>query len=255
MSVILVICQRAVSQNVVYLLWNIERIIRLNTGFYQLLIRLLTLWDRLLHLFCCDRSCGGVRRVRNGRRCCPMFYSFISRRTSLLGCRGALLSSGSAVVWGMVTYGRLSNTRMAHLSLFVGRLRKPASKSTPAKQLDRKGGNPELRKRKRRQTPDVVKGCWMVLHADAQMNNEEGGVVCLSMWDVSWRSIGKRDDVTGKRSESIWKFCFVRQIFQKGKIIHLLSYLLSTFKNVIFYFSVVCLSSENAGTYFHTANT
>jgi hypothetical protein len=172
-------------------------------------------------------------------------------RTSLQGRWGAACCLLCAQPW-CGDAQPLSNTRISHLSLFVRRLRKhaPATKSTPVKQLHRKGGNPEPPKEKERQrTPVVVKGCWMVLHADAQMNNEEGGVVCLSMRDVSWRSIGKRNDVTGKRRESIWKFCFVCQICQNRKIIHLLSYLLSAFKNVIFYFLSFVFRNKTQGNW------
>jgi hypothetical protein len=116
-----------------------------------------------------------------------------------------------------------------------------------------KGRKPRSLKEKERQKMiDVVKGCWMVLHTDAQMNNEEGRVVLLSMRDVFWGEyflIGKRNDVTEKRRESSWKFCFICQIFQKEKIIHLLFYLLPTFKIIVFCFSSAWSPNWNVGKF------
>ena len=46
-----------------------------------------------------------------------------------------------------------------------------------------------LREKERKKMSDMVKGCWMVLHTDIQMNNEKGRVVLLSMQDIFWGNI------------------------------------------------------------------
>lgn len=150
-----------------------------------------------------------------------------------------------------VTHGRLSNTRTAHLSLFVGRLRKhaPASKSTPTQQLDSKEGKQDLweGKRDRKCLTWWRVAEWCYIQTYKWIMRKEWWCFCqCETFLGEYFLIGKRNDVTEKRRESSWKFCFICQIFQKEEIIHLLFYLLPTFKIIVFYFSSTWSPNWNA---------
>jgi len=118
----------------------------------------------------------------------PVFKSSISWRTSLQACWGVLLFSGTSMVWrmgGCPTHGRLI---CLYLSDACASTRLLRSQHQHNNLTARKESTTSERERET-EMPDMVKGCWMVLHTDIQMNNEKGRVVLLSMRDIFWGNI------------------------------------------------------------------
>jgi len=150
--------------------------------------------------------------------------------------------SGTSTVWrmgGCPTHGRLICLYLSDACASTRLLRSQHQHNNLTARKESKTSERE-REKGRQKMADMLKGCWMVLHTDVQMNNEKGRVVLLSMWDIFWGNISLLvKEMMWQKSEgkAVESFASYVRYFKKEEIIHLQFYLLPTFKIIVFCFS------------------